>query len=85
MRAEIERSDSSPRVRSARSVMLRIGYAGACRDGGCGHYVLLAAKAPEYERSEISGGGAGRRSERYARNATIRTPLAETLPCVEMT
>jgi hypothetical protein len=56
----------------------------AMADVGIGLY--SRRKASEYERSEISGGGAGRRNERHARNATIRTgQLAETLRCVGMT
>ena len=41
---EIERSDSSTRVRYARSVMLRISHGDACRAGGRRNWVLLAAR-----------------------------------------
>jgi hypothetical protein len=48
---------------------VRIDHAGACRDVGCGRYALLAARPEEQERSEISGGGAGRRLDGTPRNA----------------
>src|SRR5687767_9454336 len=51
---EIGRSDSSPRVRSARSVPYRIKVAGACRDCRRSNEALLAAGAEEHERRPIS-------------------------------
>jgi hypothetical protein len=52
---EIERSDSTPRVRSARSVGDESARFDACRDGGGRNRALLAAAANGHERSEISG------------------------------
>jgi len=51
---ESERSDSSSRVRSARSVPYRASNGGACRDGCRWNQPLLAAGAEGYERRELS-------------------------------